>query len=51
MLQRIFSQNVTLFMRDIWPKREILLKVEKEQKVRFQTEIEQKPHMIQRQFS
>ena len=51
MLQRKFSQNATFFMRGTWPKREIYLKVEKEQKVRFQTEIEQKPHMIQRQFS
>ena len=51
MLQRKFSQNVTFFMRGTWPKREILLKVEKEQKVRFQTEIEQKPHMTQRKFS
>ena len=51
MLQRKFSQNVTLFMRGIWPKRGIFLKVEKEQKVRFHTEIERKPNMIQRQFS
>ena len=37
-------------MRGKGPKNEILRKVEKEQKV-FQTEIEQKPNMIQRQFS
>ena len=51
MIQRKFPQNVTFFMRGTWPKRENQLKVEKEQKVRFQTEIEQKPYMIQRQFS
>ena len=51
MVQRQFSRNVTFSMRGTWPKRGFLLIIEKEEKVRFQKEIAQKPNIIQRQFS